>query len=257
MELDTDLESHVMSALKAADERQDPPATRAAEVARVAKAKGLGFPSPELGLVLVGNLCFANNTAAFWKLLEHSIAHRLVAPLHALALLTARVVLHRKAQPEAYRLYLELLNRYIFASPPMGTGSCREKIRISIDNVLQLSHTYGIHKIDFGHTVILFHFSVIIRLIDATLEDWGLTFTDKNGSISSNDSNMALDLDANRNSIIKQNDHNGQLCATNALLALDVVEKVTACNEVKTFLRLIQLNMYANSFLTCSLCFTL
>lgn len=133
------------------------------------------------------------------------------------------------------------------------------RIRISIDSVLQLSHAYGIQKMDFGHTVLLFHFSVIIRLIDATLKDWGLqlTFTDKNGSISSNESHMAIDLDANRNSIIKQNDHNVELCATNAHLALEVVEKVTACKEAKTFLRLIQLNMYANSFLTCSLFFTL
>lgn len=90
MDVDNDLELHMMSALKAADERRDPPASRLAEVARVAQAKGLGFPSPELGLVLVNNLCFANNTADFWKLLEHSIAHRLVAPLHVLALLTAR-----------------------------------------------------------------------------------------------------------------------------------------------------------------------
>lgn len=123
---------------------------------------------------------------------------------------------------------------------------------MSIDNVLQLSDTYGIHKMDFGHTVLLFLFSVIMRLIDATLEDWDLAFTSRNGSISSNESHMAMDLDANRNSIVKLNDHNGQLCTTNALFALEAVEKVTARKEAKTFLRLIRLNLYVNSFLNSS-----
>ena len=90
MVFDIDLELHVMSALKAAEERGDPPAARMAEVARLVQEKGLGFPSPELGIVLVANLCFAHNTPAFWKLLEHSIGSRLVSPHHALALLTAR-----------------------------------------------------------------------------------------------------------------------------------------------------------------------
>ncbi|XP_037461881.1 uncharacterized protein LOC119332877 [Triticum dicoccoides] len=41
----------------------------------------------------------------------------LVSPLHTLALLTPRMVPNRRAQPEAYRLYLELLRRYAVVVP--------------------------------------------------------------------------------------------------------------------------------------------
>ncbi|KAG1371452.1 mediator of RNA polymerase II transcription subunit 33A [Cocos nucifera] len=122
-----ELERRVMEVVKASEERGDPPLARAVEVGRCVQEKGLGFPSPELGHVLVSNLCFSHNAPSFWKLLDQAMSSRLIAPLHTLALLTARVIPHRRAQPEAYRLYLELLSRYALSPPSMEAGPCRDK----------------------------------------------------------------------------------------------------------------------------------
>lgn len=103
----------------------------------------------------------------------------------------------------------------------------------------------------------LFQFTVILRLLDAMLEDWGLplTFTDKSGGISSNEGHMAMEVDANKNSVMGSTGHNGHLCKSNAVLALEVVEKVTSNKKAKSLLHLIQLNMYAFSFQSSSLYF--
>ncbi|KAG1338910.1 hypothetical protein COCNU_04G012160 [Cocos nucifera] len=124
-----DLERRVMAAVKASEERGDPPLARAVELGRCVQEKGLGFPSPELGQVLVSNLCFSYNTPSLWKLLDQAMASRLIYPLHTLALLTHRVIPSRRAQPEAYRLYLELLSRYALSLPLVEAGPCRDKIR--------------------------------------------------------------------------------------------------------------------------------
>lgn len=88
--LDTDLEWRVMAAVKAAEDRGDPPLLRAVEAARCVQERGLGLPNPELAHVLVSKLCFSNNTPSLWKLLDQAMASRLVSPIHALALLTPR-----------------------------------------------------------------------------------------------------------------------------------------------------------------------
>ncbi|KAM0856950.1 hypothetical protein ACQ4PT_048795 [Festuca glaucescens] len=112
-----DVEGRLMSAVKASAARGDPPLLQAAEAARCAREASAsdatcGGARGSLAAALVSNLCFAYNTGAMWKLLDQAIASRLVSPLHTLALLTSRVVPNRRAQPEAYRLYLELLGRY-------------------------------------------------------------------------------------------------------------------------------------------------
>ncbi|XP_044427996.1 mediator of RNA polymerase II transcription subunit 33B-like [Triticum aestivum] len=106
-----DVEDRLLSAVKASAALGDPPLLQAAEAARCASDGG------GLAAALVANLCFAHNTGAMWKLLDEAMASRLVSPLHTLALLTPRVVPNRRAQPEAYRLYLELLRRYAVVVP--------------------------------------------------------------------------------------------------------------------------------------------
>ncbi|KAI0527566.1 hypothetical protein KFK09_003170 [Dendrobium nobile] len=114
-----------MAAFKASEERGDLPLARAMEVARCVGA-GEG-PSSELGQIIVSALCFENNTPSLWKLLDQAIAVRLLSPLHIIALLTARVIPHRRAQPEAYRLYLELLSRYGVALSLRDFGASKDK----------------------------------------------------------------------------------------------------------------------------------
>ncbi|GJM88243.1 hypothetical protein PR202_ga04283 [Eleusine coracana subsp. coracana] len=145
-----------MAAVNASAARGDPPLLQAAEAARCARGA-----SASVGLALtpalVGNLCFAHNTGAMWKLLDQAMASRLVSPLHTLALLTPRVVPNRREQPEAYRLYLELLSR----------------LAKLVDDAMQLSQKYGFPHLDFGHAVILFIFTLIKLMIDCILEGCG------------------------------------------------------------------------------------
>nr|XP_010921239.1 mediator of RNA polymerase II transcription subunit 33A isoform X2 [Elaeis guineensis] len=240
-----DLERRVMAAVKASEERGDPPLARAVEVGRCVQEKGLGFPSPELGEVLVSNLCFSHNTPSLWKLLDQAVASRLIYPLHTLALLTHRVIPHRRAQPEAYRLYLELLSRYALSPPLVEAGPCRDKIVKSVDDSLQLSHTYGVHQMDFGHAVVLSFLSFMTCLIDCTLEDCGfqLPFRDKYGNFNAKEGHQVMEIDVKESSDERWNRHREQLRGTNALLAIEVVGKITSNKKARVFIRLFYLNM--------------
>jgi hypothetical protein len=93
-----DLESRLMSAVKASAARGDPPLLQAAEAARCAREASASDATcgGSLAAALVSNLCFAHNTGAMWKLLDQAMASRLVSPLHTLALLTPR------SQPISY-----------------------------------------------------------------------------------------------------------------------------------------------------------
>ncbi|XP_072997248.1 mediator of RNA polymerase II transcription subunit 33A-like [Typha latifolia] len=240
-----DLERRVMAVVKASEARGDPLLLRAVEVGRCVQEKGLAIPNPELASVLVSNLCFAHNTPSLWKLLDQTMASRLLSPLQTLALLSPRVIPHRLAQPEAYRLYLELMSRYALSSPSLEAGPCRDKITKSIYDALQISHTYGVHQMDLGHAVVLFFLTVITSLIDCTLEDCGLPFvsTDEHHNMYTNGGQKTMDLDVKGSLSDKRNEHREQLRRTNTLMALEVVQKMTANRKTQVFLRLVHLNM--------------
>jgi hypothetical protein len=105
-----DLESRLMSAVKASAARGDPPLLQAAEAARCAREASAsdatcgGGARGSLAAALVSNLCFAHNTGAMWKLLDQAMASRLVSPLHTLALLTPR------SQLSTYFVFLSLVS---------------------------------------------------------------------------------------------------------------------------------------------------
>ncbi|PKA61809.1 Mediator of RNA polymerase II transcription subunit 33A [Apostasia shenzhenica] len=238
-----DLERRVMAAVKASDESGEPPLIRVMEAACCAGA-GAG-PSPELGQVLVSSLCFGNNTPSLWKLLNQAIAVRLVSPLHIVALLTARVIPHRRVQPEAYRLYLELMSRHGMSFSLLDSAAQRDKITKSIDEALHLSRAYGLDKIDFGHAVIFFVLTIITRLMDAILEDLGMkfVFSDKDANIYVAEDHQDMEIDSTGNLNDKRKEHRDQLRKSNTLMALEVVEKIMSNKKNKAFLHIIHLNM--------------
>lgn len=241
----SDFEQRVLATVKASLERRDPPLVWALEMGRCIQETGLEVPNTELGHVLVSNLCFSNNNPSLWKLIEQAISSRLLSPLQVLALLTSRVVPYRRSQPEAYRLYLELLTRYAFSFAPTATDMCKEKIVKSVDDALQFTHTYGICVSDVGHAAVLFLFSVIISLIDCTLEDWGLQLssTDKHLTAYGNTDHQDMDIDALGNTNDKRCEHREHLRRMNAFMAFEVVERLTENQKAMVLLRLVHLNM--------------
>ncbi|ONM26232.1 Mediator of RNA polymerase II transcription subunit 33A [Zea mays] len=232
-----------MEAVKASEARRDPPLLRAVELSRVVAEEGAGA---ELAGILVSNLCFAHNSPSLWKLLGQAVASRLLCPLHVLALLTPRVLPQRRAQPEAYRLYLELLKCHATSSLlAMEAGPNRDKIGKSIAEALQLSKVYGFSGTEFGHVVILFVLAVVNKLIDSILEDCGFPSAMAEGqeSVYAIEGPQPMDLDIKRGSTENQNEHREQLRRKNTFMALDVLHMMAADRKIQSFLSLIFLNM--------------
>ncbi|CAD6334493.1 unnamed protein product [Miscanthus lutarioriparius] len=216
-----ELERRVMAAVKASAERGDPPLLQAAEAARCIREAPASAPGGlALSQALVTNLCFAHNTAAMWKLLDQAMLSRLVDPLHTLALLTPRVVPNRREQPEAYRLYLELLGRYAVA-PVYPERMEKDMLAKSIDSAMQLSHRFGFQHLDFGHTVILFVLSLVNMLIDCILDDCGLPITSADEHGNRNDMNF----NGKGRSLDRGDEHREHLRRKNILMSIEVVEK--------------------------------
>ncbi|KAJ3676638.1 hypothetical protein LUZ60_004050 [Juncus effusus] len=214
METECNLNLLISSELKASEMHSETPLLRSIELARRLQQKGLSLPNPNLAEILVSHLCFSQNTPSLWKLLDQAMASRLISPLQTLALLTQKVVPERKVQPGAYRLYLELLRRYALVLPPSGVNiPGGDMIVKSINDTLQLSNTYGVEEIDLGRAIVFVNFTIINNLIDSSLEDCDFEMKNQN------------------------------LIINNALLALEIVEKITADKRVQVFLRLVYMNM--------------
>ncbi|KAF8656551.1 hypothetical protein HU200_060610 [Digitaria exilis] len=235
-----------MAAVKASEARGDPPLLRAVELARVVAGEGAGIPSADLAGILVSNLCFTHNSPSLWKLVGQAVASRLLCPLHVLALLTPRVLPQRRAQPEAYRLYLELMKCNVTSSwLSIEAGPNRDKITKSIADALQLSNTYGFCGTEFGHVVIMFVLVVVTKLIDSILEDCGFPAGMAEGQERAYaiEGPQPMDVDVKRVSTENQNEHREQLRRKNTVMALDVLHMMVADRKIQSFLRLIFLNM--------------
>ncbi|CAN6328728.1 unnamed protein product [Urochloa humidicola] len=238
-----ELERRVMAAVKASAARGDPPLLQAAEAARCA-CEAAASGGLALAEALVANLCFAHNTGAMWKLLDQAMSSRLVHPLHTLALLTPRVVPNRREQPEAYRLYLELLGRYAVAPVYCERMEGKSMLAKSIDDAMKLAHRYGCQHLDFGHAVILFVLCLIEMLIDCILDDCGLL----NISTIENDNicRKNTDFDGKGIPLDRGDEHREHLRRKNILMSIEVVEKATANKIAQVFLRLVYLNTPEN-----------
>ncbi|CAB4315432.1 unnamed protein product [Prunus armeniaca] len=234
----SELERRVVELVTA--KQKESPVVWAIEVGNWVEA----VPSIELGEVLVSQLCFQHNRPALWKFLDHALSSGLLCPLHVLSILSSRVVPHRRAQPEAYRLYLELLRRYAFSFGPLAGDASKEKITESIDAALQLSQTFKVHVVELGHALVLFFFSVIISLIDSTLDDWGFKMTSRKrprSAFGGSDNDMEIDYRESQN--LKVKEHHERIRKRNSLLAIEVLAKLTESRKSLVLLRLVHLNM--------------
>ncbi|KAK6943327.1 hypothetical protein RJ641_024429 [Dillenia turbinata] len=252
-------EERVLKKVKWCQERNESPTVWAAEI-----VSGTGaLDAADLGELLVNHLCFDNNHPSLWKFLHYALSIRLLSPLHLLSLLSSRVIHNRQSQPEAYRLFLELLRSCAFPCNLLGVDACkdncptlqikglgllidREKaacwraLRIikSVDIALCLSQTYGVHIVELGHAVVFFFFSTIASLIDCTLDDWGLQ-TNELGE----GSGVFRDNEPQRNPSSKIFGLNDEIRRINSFIALEVLGKLTGNRRAMVLLRLVHLNV--------------
>ncbi|RRT49121.1 hypothetical protein B296_00030998 [Ensete ventricosum] len=115
----------------------------------------------------------------------------------------------------------------------------------SIDAALQLSCTYGVQQMDFGHAIVLFILNIITSLMDCTIEDCGpqLVSVDKHGCAYASGGEQTMQVNVKENSDEQRNEHHEQLRRTNALMAIEVAEKVSSNKKAKAFLHLIRINI--------------
>ncbi|WCJ27895.1 Mediator of RNA polymerase II transcription subunit 33A [Euphorbia peplus] len=238
-------EKKILDTINICQERADVPLVWAMEVGKCLVSLGIRLPSPELGHVLVDSLCFHNNHPSFWKFLHQAFSSHLLSHFHVLSLLSSRVIPCRRSQPEAYRLYLELLSRYAFQFDPIGEEACKDKIIKSVDDALQLSHTYRAQVLELGHAYVLYFFTIAIGLIDSTLSDWGLILKspDVLSGLFGNADNQDMDVDARGSYNIGKYEHREVLRKKNSFFALEVLVKLTESRKALIMLRIVHLNL--------------
>lgn len=99
--------------------------------------------------------------------------------------------------------------------------------------------------------MVLFLFSIVIGVLDSTLDDWGLpmTFPDRANGVARRGDHLNMDIDSKGNRHFKQNEHRDNMRRSNSFLALEVLGMLTESRKAKVLLRLVHLNMYAPPFL--------
>ncbi|XP_031261949.1 mediator of RNA polymerase II transcription subunit 33A-like isoform X1 [Pistacia vera] len=228
-------QQRVIETVKRCQQRQDGPLIWAMEIGNCLNS-GKVEPSPELGEVLVSYLCFQNNHPSLWKFFDYALSSRLLSPLHLLSLLTAKLVPHRRSQPQAFRLYLELLNRHALSFHDVTSDSCKHKIIESVSVSLELSQTYNVGVVELGHVFVLFFFTVIVRLIDSLFEDWG--FPNPSAGVESVEHHSIMEIDS-----VGNEQHLVQMRMKNSLIALQVLNKLAESGKAVVLLRLVHFNM--------------
>lgn len=99
--------------------------------------------------------------------------------------------------------------------------------------------------------MVLFFFSIVVGLLDSTLDDWGfpVTFLDRASGVARSGDYLNMDIDSKGNKNFKQSEHREQMRRTNSFLAMEVLGTLTENRKAKVLLRLVHLNMYAPPFL--------
>ncbi|CAA0828129.1 Mediator of RNA polymerase II transcription subunit 33A [Striga hermonthica] len=213
----------VMEMTKAAQETGTDPLIWATRLSSSLTAAGVSMPSVEVAELLVSHICWSNNTPIAWKFLEKALTVRIIPPLFVLALLSARAIPSRRRYPVAYRLYMELLRRYVFSLPSLISGPDYHKTMESINNVLHLRQIFEVQSSGPGHIVVEFIFSVVWKLLDASLDDDGLlelAFEKKSRwPIKSQD----MEIDCIDGFEGKSLEHQAALSKMNTVMAIEII----------------------------------
>ncbi|WCJ23664.1 Mediator of RNA polymerase II transcription subunit 33A [Euphorbia peplus] len=159
---------------KYAEENGADPLLWALQISSNLSSNGVDLPSPELAEFIVSYICWDHNLPLLWKFLDKALVLNIVPPSLLLALLSRRVIPCRRFRPVAYRLFMELLKRHAFSLKWQINVQNFEKIMQSIDDILLLSQNFGLQASDPGILVVEFIYSIVLQLLDASLDDEGL-----------------------------------------------------------------------------------
>ncbi|XP_051127540.1 mediator of RNA polymerase II transcription subunit 33A-like isoform X2 [Andrographis paniculata] len=129
----------VLGKIKVGEKEGSDPFLWAIQVSSNLTSLGISLPCLELGHHLVSHICWDNiNDPISWKFLEKAMALKIVPPLLVLALLSTKTM-------------------------------------DALDQVLQLSQKFNIECNEAGAKLVMYVFSIIWQLLDAILDDEGLS----------------------------------------------------------------------------------
>ncbi|RDX90256.1 Mediator of RNA polymerase II transcription subunit 33A, partial [Mucuna pruriens] len=248
MEWDDEVREGVLKRLKSWQQHNNKPATAwVTELVEHLNSLGVGLPSPELGELLVSQICFDNNHPWMWKFMHNALSSRLLFPLQILSLLASNVIPYRHSQPHSFALFLPLLAQHAFSFLPTPSLPCNHKIVSSVDSALRFSEMYQIRDLELGHVFVLFFYEIIVALIDCMLIDWGfqVTFSKRMCLVvtATCDSEEYMDIDRNGTQGFKKSECHEQMRKRNSFTALEVLERLTESRKATILLQSVLLNM--------------
>ncbi|KAJ1407201.1 hypothetical protein SESBI_24522 [Sesbania bispinosa] len=99
----------------------EPPMAWVTQLIEYLNSMTVSLPSPELGELLVSQMCFEKDHPSMWKFMHRALSSRLLFPLQLLSLLSSKVIPRRRSHPHAYALFLPLLAQHAFSFHPTAS----------------------------------------------------------------------------------------------------------------------------------------
>ncbi|KAL9227872.1 hypothetical protein vseg_003513 [Gypsophila vaccaria] len=232
----------ILGLTKQAQTSSTDPLLWAVQLIATLNSAGLTHPSPALAELLVSHICFDNNVALAWKFLQKALSLNLVSPLLVISLLSSRVIPSRRLHPTAYRLYMELLKRHGSLVSHVHE-SCNDENLKAINDALHLSDVYGFPVTDPASLVVLFVFTSLWQLVDASLDDEGLleyTLEKKSRWLAG-----SQDIEIDDSSRFQDNriEYQERIVTANTLMGIDLIAEYLQSRATSRILFLIRQNM--------------
>ncbi|GFZ04678.1 REF4-related 1 [Actinidia rufa] len=233
----------VIEMTKSAQERGGDPVLWTIQLSSALSAAGVPIPSTELAELLVSQICWSNNVPIAWKFLEKALMMKIVPPMHVLALLSVSVIPTRRFHPAAYRLYMELLKRHGFLFASQSNCPNYEKIMKSIDEVLHLSQIFSLPTSEPGLLIVGFAFSIVWRLLDASLDDEGLLELTPEKKSRWLTGRQDMEIDSHDSFNEKRTGRHEGLCKINTVMAVEIIGEFFKHKVTSRILYLARQNM--------------
>ncbi|PSS06398.1 Mediator of RNA polymerase II transcription subunit 33A like [Actinidia chinensis var. chinensis] len=233
----------VIEMTKSAQERGGDPVLWTIQLSSALSAAGVPIPSTELAELLVSQICWSNNVPIAWKFLEKALMMKIVPPMHVLALLSVSVIPSRRFHPAAYRLYMELLKRHGFLFASQSNCPNYEKIMKSIDEVLHLSQIFSLPTSEPGLLIVEFAFSIVWRLLDASLDDEGLLELTPEKKSRWLTGTQDMEIDSHDSFNEKRTGRHEGLCKINTVMAVEIIGEFFKHKVTSRILYLARQNM--------------
>ncbi|KAL3626204.1 hypothetical protein CASFOL_029753 [Castilleja foliolosa] len=232
----------ILGNMKMAQEKGSNPLLWSIQVSSNLSSVGITLPSLELANHLVSHICWENNVPIAWKFLEKALVLKIVPPFIVLGLLSTRVIPYRRSCPAAFRLYMDLLKRHAFSLKESTNLPNYQKTMHAIDKALDLSHTFGLQANEAGTQLVLFIFSIVWQLVDASLDDEGLlelTETDPKWPVQHQD----MDIDGHNKYDEKKKEYSKRLQTINTVMAVELIGQFLQNKVTSRILYLARQNM--------------